>query len=177
MKANGQGGFTLMEMVLSITLIGVAGIAAGMLILQGTRSYEALLEQKEASDQAALSLERLSRELRLLKCSTSGVSCAPEASDIPVMSANELRFVNSEMEGRGLRASGGALMLRYGVGGVDPEFQLASNVSSLSFDYLKTDGTAASTPAELWTIGVNIAFTSGQSVINIKAFVHPRDFR
>lgn len=176
-KSGGQGGFTLMEMVLSITLIGIAGVTAGMLIYQGARAYEANADEKEATDNAVLSLERISRELRLLRCTPSGNSCAPTSSDVPVMRPDELRFVNSVFEGRGLKAIGGELMFRDGAGGTDPEYPLASGVSSLSFEYLKPDGTAAASPAELWTIGVNMVFVSGQTSVNIKAYVHPRELR
>lgn len=172
----GQNGFTLMEMVLSIVLLGIAGVAAGTLIYQGTRSYEALSEESQLSDQAMLSLERVSRELRLMRCAPSGGSCKPTASIVPVMDPAELRFVNSGFEGRGLRADGGALLLRFGVGGADPEYQLASGIS-LTFDYLKADGTPAASPAELWTIGVNMSFSSGQSTMDVRAYVHPRDFK
>jgi|GEM_PF-6081515 prepilin-type N-terminal cleavage/methylation domain-containing protein len=177
MRQNFGKGFTLMELVLSMALLGIAAVTAGMLIYQGTRSFEALSGRKEVTQQATLALERVSRELRVMKCTQSGNSCAPSASDVPVMAATELRFVNSSYEGRGLRLDGTSLMLRDGAGAADPEYALAFGVSSLGFEYLKADGTAAGAASEIWTVNVNMAFSSGQSGIDVKASVHPRGLR
>ncbi|CAG1066288.1 hypothetical protein BAC1_01896 [uncultured bacterium] len=177
MRENSQRGFTLMELVLSMALLGIAAVTAGMLIYQGTRSFEALSDQKEVTQMATLALERVSRELRLMKCTPSGNSCAPSSSDVPVMTANELRFVNSVYEGRGLRLAGTSLMLRDGAGPADPEYVLAAGVSSLAFEYLKADGSPVAVVSELWTVNVNMAFSSGQASIDVKASVHPRGLR
>jgi len=177
MRPSAQNGFTLIEMVLSLVLLGIVAVTAGMLIYQATRSFEALVDQKEVTQQATLALERISRELRQMKCTPSGNACAPSASDVPVMTASELRFLNSNYEGRGLRLDGSTLKLRDGTGAGDPEYALATGVSSLAFEYLKADGTPAASVADLWIITVNMALASGQATLDIKASVHPRGFR
>jgi hypothetical protein len=93
------------------------------------------------------------------------------------MTASELRFLNSNYEGRGLRLSGSTLLLRDGTGAGDPEYALATGVNSLTFEYLKADGTAAASASELWTVSMNLALASGQAAIDVKASVHPRGFR
>lgn len=177
MRQTVQKGFTLMELVLSMAILGIVAVTAGMLIYQGTRSFEALSDQKEVTQMANLALERVSRELKLMKCTPSGNSCAPSATDVPVMTATELRFINSGYEGRGLRLDGTSLMLRDGAGAADPEYALAAGVSSLVFGYSKSDGSAATVVSDIWTVNVNMAFTSGQAAIDVKASVHPRSFR
>ena len=172
-----QKGFTLIELVLSMTLLGIVAVTAGMLIYQGTRSFEALSDQKEVTQRATLALERVSRELRVMKCTTSGNSCAPSGTDVPVMTSTELRFFNSFLEGRGLRLDGTSLMLREGAGAADPEYVLAAGVSSFAFEYLKANGAAAGAVSEIWTVNANMAFTSGQAALDVKASVHPRGFR
>lgn len=177
MNKSTQSGFTLIELILSMVLMGIVAVTAGMLIYQGTRSFEALSDQKEVTQQATLALERVSRELRPMKCTPSGNSCAPSVTDIPVMTVSELRFLNSSYEGRGFRLSGNTLMLRDGTGAGDPEYALATGVSSLTFEYLKSDGTSAASVSELWTVSMNMALASGQATIDVKASVHPRGFR
>lgn len=177
MNTPTQSGFTVIELILSMVLMGIVAVTAGMLIYQGARSFEALSDQKEVTQQATLALERVSRELRPMKCTASGNSCTASASDIPVMTASELRFLNSNFEGRGLRLSGSTLLLRDGTGAGDPEYALATGVSSLTFEYLKADGTAAASVADLWTVSMNMALASGQATIVVKASVHPRSFR
>lgn len=177
MNKSTQSGFTLIELILSMVLLGIVAVTAGMLIYQAARSFEALSDQKEVTQQSTLALERVSRELRPMKCTASGNSCNASASDVPVMTASELRFLNSSYEGRGLRLSGSTLLLRDGTGDSDPEYALATGVSSLTFEYLKSDGTAAASAAELWTVSMNMAIASGQATIAVKASVHPRGFR
>lgn len=173
----GQKGFTLIEMIMSLVLLGIVAITAGMLIYQGTRSYETLSDQKETAQQARLALERISRELRSMRCTTAGNSCTPTATDVPVMTASEVRFVNGSSEGRGLRLDGNTLRLRTGTGASDPEYALATSITALTFEYLKQDGSTASIAGEIWTVNVNMTFTHGQALLPVKASVHPRGFR
>ena len=177
MTLSEKKGFTLIEMALSMALLGIVAVTAGTLIYQGTRSFEALSDQKEVTQQATLAIERASREMRLMACTVSGSSCFPSATDVPVMTVSELRFVNSSYDGRGLRLNGTTLMLRDGTGASDPEYALAQGVSSLTFEYLKADGTAAAAAQEIWTVSVNMVIASGQESAALKASVHPRGFR
>lgn len=172
-----QKGFTLIEMILSIAVLGLAAITIGMLVYQGTRSYGALESQKEIAQQATLAMERISRELRLINCTVSGSSCTASASDILAMAGNEIRFRNTNLEGRGFRLDGGALKARDGSGAVDPEYVLADRVSALTFEYLQDDGSPASAPDEVWMINVEMTLASGASSYPLKAGVHPRSFR
>lgn len=172
-----QKGFTLIEMIMSMVLLGIVGITAGMLIYQGTRSYETLSDQKEVTQQATLALERFSRELRQMKCTPSWNSCTATATDVPVMTATEIRFLNSNNEGRGLRIDGNTLRLRIGVNAADPEYALATGLKSATLEYLKSDGSAASAVSDLWTVNLNMALSSGQADLSVRASVHPRGFR
>lgn len=177
MDLHTQKGFTLIEMIMSMVLLGIVAITAGMLIYQGTRSYEALSDQKEVTQRATLALERVSRELRQLRCTPSGNTCAATATDVPVMTVSEIRFLNSNYEGRGLRVDGNTLRLRLGKNASDPEYALASGLTSATFEYLKADGSAASTAGEIWTINLNMAVASGKADLAVRASVHPRGLR
>lgn len=170
-------GFTLIEMVLSITLLGLVAVTIGMLIYQGTKSYDMLSSQKEIAQQGALAMERLSRELRLVRCTEAGSSCTPSASDILAMTASEVRFVTTDLEGRGFRLDGNTLKARDGSGALDPEYALTDRVTSLTFEYLQDDGSAASTPSEVWLIDVEMTLSDGTESFPLKARVHPRSFR
>ena len=156
--ARNDKGFTLIEMVLSITLIGLVAVTIGMLIYQGTKSYDMLSSQKEIAQQGALAMERLSR-------------------DILAMTASEVRFVTTALEGRGFRLDGGTLRARDGSGAGDPEYALTDRVTSLTFEYLQDDGSAASSPAEVWMIDVEMTLSDGTESFPLKARVHPRSFR
>ncbi|HBG45972.1 MAG TPA: hypothetical protein DDW94_03185 [Deltaproteobacteria bacterium] len=175
--AGRDRGFTLIELVLSITVMGFVAVTLGLLIYQATRSFATLDAQKEIAQQGTLAIERLSRELRLIRCTESGNSCKPASTDITEMTSSEIRFVNTNLEGRGFRLDGSSLRFRDGSGALDPEYVLSDKISSLTFEYLKDDSTAAAATDEVWVINVNMVIASGAESFALKASVHPRSFR
>ncbi|MBI5454740.1 MAG: type II secretion system protein [Deltaproteobacteria bacterium] len=170
-------GFTLIETVMVIVLVGIIGTVVSSLLYQGSKSIEAGDARKELSSQGRLAVERASREMRLMRCTTAGNSCNPQASDITAWTATELRFVTTNYEGRGLRFDAGTLKLRQGSGALDPDDTLANNVSAASFEYLKSDGTPASAVGEIWVINLDMTLSSGTESVPFRASVHPRSFR
>lgn len=175
-RERGEKGFTLIEILMAIVIIGIVSAVAGMMIYQGTRSFWTMDARSVLTSKGLLAIERASRELRLVRCTASGNSCAPQAADITAWTGTEIRFVNTLSEGRGLRLDAGSLKLRQGSGAADPEDALTDNVSALSFEYLKIDGTAAAVVSEIWVINMNLALTSGSESLDFKASVHPRSF-
>lgn len=173
---KGEGGFTLIEVVMAIVIFAVISVAIGSLLYQGSRSFEAMDIRRELTEQGSLATERLTRELRLIRCVSASGSCAPSASDITAMTSTEIRFVNMNNEGKGFRLDANALKLRRGKDATDPEDVLAANVSSLSFEYFKNDGSAAVQASEVWRVKASFTLTSGAESIDFTASVHPRHF-
>ncbi len=170
-------GFTLIELLMVIVLVGIISITVGALIYQGTRSFGDIDILRELEGEGTLALERLSRELRLIRCTQVGNRCTPASSDITQMTSSDIRFYNIFNEGRGFRLDGTTLKLRQGVSDTDTENILCGNVSSLSFEYLKSDRTTATSVGDIWTIVVNLTLLKGTTTLNFKTEVHPRSFR
>ncbi len=61
---DAQAGFTLIELILVITLIGIMAASTAMMVLQGTQAYADLIGRKESLHNARLAMERISREIR-----------------------------------------------------------------------------------------------------------------
>ncbi|MFQ5464975.1 MAG: type II secretion system protein J [Thermodesulfobacteriota bacterium] len=171
-----ERGFTLIEVVMVIVLLAIVGAFAGTLLFQGARSFELMDTRGELTAEGTLAMERISRELHLIGCTTAGSSCAPQATDITAMTATELRFVKTDLQGSGIRLNAGAVKLRQGSGATDPEDVLAASASSLAFEYLKRDGTTAVLVPDLWRINVTLVLASGAESVTFKTSVHPRSF-
>jgi prepilin-type N-terminal cleavage/methylation domain-containing protein len=172
-------GFTLIEIVMVVVIIGIIGLTVGMLMFQGTASLKTMDTRSSLRSLGGLAVERLTRELRGVRCTTVGNSCAPTAAmtDINTWSPTELRYITTEYEGRGVRLSGTDLLLRRGQGAADPEDVLATNLSALTLSYLQSDGTAAASVDAIWIIVADMTFTKDGESVSYRAAVHPRSFR
>jgi prepilin-type N-terminal cleavage/methylation domain-containing protein len=179
LKINSNKGFTLVEIVMTIVLLGIISGIVFITIYQGGKSYGDIYSMNNLSSQDRIAMERLSREIRRVRCTVSGNSCTATASDITEMStSSEFRFVNTIYEGRGFRYDSGsnAIYLRQGSGAGDPEDVLIGNVSAFSFDYLDSDDTTTATVSEVWSIVVNITLSTGGKSVDFKTRIHPRSY-
>lgn len=174
-----ERGVTIIEIIMVIVILGIISGTVAFIMLQGTRSFGAIAVREDLKGGGTLAMERISKEVRLLRCTTVGNACNPTAADITNMTADELRFVNINYEGAGFRRDAGTntLKLRRGSAGGDPEDTLSGDVSSMTFEYLKKDGTAAAAAADVWLINVTMTLSSGGESLTFKASVHPRSFR
>lgn len=174
-----QRGFTLIELVMVIVLLGIVAATVGMIMLQGTRAFESLDVKADLNEKGALAIERVSRGLRRIRCTTAGSSCVPAGTDLTSMGAAEIRFVTTDYEGAGFRydAATGTLKLRDGSGAGDPENDLATDVSAFTLEYLKDDGTTAALSSDVWIINATLTLTKGAETVEYRASVHPRAFR
>lgn len=175
---NTASGFTLIEVVMAIVVMAIIAVGVGSLLYQGTRSFEMLDTRRDLTGQGRLAMERMTREIRLTRCVSGGGACTPTAAEITAMTADELRFVKQDYEGRGFRydAPAQTLYLRQGSTPTDPEDILARNVSAFALGYFKSNGTAATLPAEVWMVNVTMTLSSGAESVDFKASIYPRHF-
>ncbi len=170
-------GFTLIEVIMAIVLIGIVATVVAMTVYQGARAFGQAGARGDLTEEARLAIDRMSKELMFARCLPAGAACAPQAADITVMLAGDMRFVNIENAGRGFRVNAGNLMMRNGVLDADPEDILAGNVSALNFTYLDRNGASAATVSDVWLIGVDVTFSGSGETLNFTANVHPRAIR
>jgi prepilin-type N-terminal cleavage/methylation domain-containing protein len=160
-RLRGELGVTLIELVITIVIIGIIAGITGLLLLSGAQDYAALDTRAELTNQGRLSIERMARELRLIRSAT--------AADIPTMTAAALSFV--DLSGNAVAyASGGGSVTRNGVA-------LASSGSAtLAFSYFQKSGAVAATAAQVWVIQMDMTFTTGAESQSFRVRVHPRNF-
>ncbi|ODS30398.1 MAG: hypothetical protein SCARUB_04496 [Candidatus Scalindua rubra] len=80
---GGEAGFTLVELIISIVLVSIAGLFIFQIVSQSISVYAKMSSRKERADNAVLSLERMSREIR-------------DAKNIVSAGSNKLTFEKKE---------------------------------------------------------------------------------
>lgn len=133
-KKTGEQGFTLIEVLLSLVMLGMITLAAAELLSMGARSAERVTVRQEMIAQARYGIERMTNEILKLK-----------SSDITTIAADRLDFNDS---------SGTATNFRVAtVSGVTQVMRgndlLIPNANALSFTYLDKDGNATATIANI----------------------------
>jgi prepilin-type N-terminal cleavage/methylation domain-containing protein len=60
-----EKGYTLIELILVIVILGILSVLVGVPLLQGARGWKAVSTRKEATQFARLGMDRMARELRM----------------------------------------------------------------------------------------------------------------
>lgn len=174
---SGTSGFTIIEIIMVIVLLGIITTVAGMLIFQGSKSYWTEEIRKDITTQGRYAVERMAREIRNIDCVVSGNNCRPTAATITSFTASELRFFNTGKLGRGFRLNSTNLELCRNSTSCATADVLASNVSSLSFQYLDKDGNTTATVGSIWSIVASLTLTRENQSVDFRIQIHPRAFK
>ncbi len=164
-------GFTLVEIVITIVLVGIlAGIAA-MIILQGVRAYSDEQSRSDVHYQARLATERMVREIRLMRSRT--------AADIPTMSVATLMYTDINGVQMGFRLNGGAGAVERTENNGTTWQALAINITAPGgniFTYFDSAGAVTASQADLWFVQMEFTATQGSESVTMRTAVHPRNF-
>lgn len=165
---RGEAGFTLIELVITIVLVGIIAGTAGMLLIKGTQAYIDEDRRSAATSQARLGLERMAREIRSI----------PQANAIGGPIANpsgSLAF--SDMGGLAITyAYNGATSTLSRTEGAGPPMSLAEGVTTLEFRHYDKGGALTTTPANIWQVQIDLTVTKGGETQAFRVRVYPRNF-
>lgn len=157
-----ERGFTLVEVVLVVVLLSLFGALFGLGFVASTRATLAVDTRKEALQNARVALDRMAREVRMIRSATA----ADITTTIPT--ASDLQFTDTYGNAIQFQLTGGNILRNADI--------LAGNVTALTFSYLKNDGTAAASEAEIWRIVMDLTVTVGTESVQLRTEVHPANF-
>ncbi len=159
-------GFSLLEMVMVIVVLGIVAAVAAPFMSAGFNAYFTGKDISETDWQARVALERMSRELRSVR--------AP--ADLIITSASDITF--TDVDGNSTRyCMGGVGGCPGAVGELTRNTQpLATGISALTFSFLTKTGATTAVAASVFYISVAFTATQGTIVKSFQTTVSPRNF-
>lgn len=152
-----QRGFSLIEMVLVIVIVGIIASVGAQLMGTGFQLYFTGRDTLSVDAQARLALERMTRELRTVRPAT-GLTMTP---------ATQITFTDETGTAVQYILGGGNLMRNTQV--------LAGGVTGLGFVYLDRAGAVTATAAQVFYISVQFTVTQGEVISTYRATISPRN--
>ena len=136
-KSLNNHGYTLIEMVIVIVILGIIGAFTFQMVAAGVQAFKKSSARKDLLDQGRLALERMVRELRdgkeITDCSSSSITFKKAH---PAQAADNIEEVKFELDGTDLKRVGDP-------SGVAQTAVLATNVTSFQVGEAGGGGTFA----------------------------------
>lgn len=138
MAAKNQRGFTLIELVIALTLVSIISVAMAKLLMQGYMTYITAKSVSESDWQAFLALNTLASDLREVRSPNDITSASTSALTFTTISGTSVQYQLSS-----------TTLLRNTI-------TLATGVESVSFSYLDASGAVTSTPSLIRYVVINL---------------------
>ncbi len=158
-----EKGFTLIETILTIIVVGIIAGVSGQVLMRGIDAYSLITNRKDALQHARVGMDRMVNEL-LLVSSTKVTSISDARIDFRDVNGSATSFKRQNMYG--------TLDLVRG-----SDF-LAGQIYLLDFDFFKSDGTNAVWPADMRRISIELTTQAigGYGTVPLRTEVFPRNF-
>jgi len=155
-KQSQASAYTLVEMVTVLMIMSIIGLTASYVIIESAKVYARTVPAMDASYKANLAAERMKREIRDLKSTSSITTLGATAFTFDDSSDNTIAYSLS-----------GTDLLRNGD-------LLAKGTTDLSFSYWKDDGTTASSASDLHFVEVALTVQTGNEPYAVQMAAFPR---
>lgn len=172
-------GFTLVELVVSMTVGVIISGSAGLLIWNAARIRTEVAGRTEIADSAAAALECLVRYVREIpqdECPGNPSPCLLGHSQVSTATATEIRFGNT-----GFRLNGSQLEMT--LNGAANWYPVAKDVSEFSLAYYSRTGTALSSfplsqadRESIRRIHITLGVTRSSTTVKVRTGIYLRSF-
>jgi prepilin-type N-terminal cleavage/methylation domain-containing protein len=169
-------GFTLIEAIITIVIVGIISGIAALIILEGVKASAKEQNLSGVHYQARIAMERMAREIRLIRWNTTLAQ-----ADITTMAATDLIFCDVTGKAVEFQLAGTALNRRESATCSPPAWGgwstlSSSGVNPLTFTYLDSTGVGGATAANLWFVDISLTDTQGSDSLQMRSRVHPMNF-
>lgn len=153
-----QYGFSLMEIVLGIVLLGILGISGTRMISGSFYTTQVISKGHMTNSMARYAMERMARDIREISYDT-----ANDLLGITSMSGSQLTFTKSGL-GSGTTSvnfTHSNPTLSMTVAGTSAT--LATDITSFTFSYLNASGGTASLPNDVRVVRITLTATPAEA--------------
>jgi type II secretory pathway pseudopilin PulG len=162
-----RDGITLIEMVLGMVLIGIVALVVANALSTGITGFFVVDNRKEALDQGRLAMDRMAKEIRNVRNSTS------------VTTGNSTQFCFTDTESTQINYSYSGTDIKRDTGNctAGSGATLSASIASFSFAYIQANGTEVSTFSSVTTKKIKIitASTVSGETVTLQTEVWPRN--
>jgi prepilin-type N-terminal cleavage/methylation domain-containing protein len=158
LAAKAVRGFTLIEMIIVITIIAVISVMAGQVVASGLKMMLTAQQVVDADWQAKLALESMVREIRNIR----------SRADMTTTSSTTLAFNDINGDAITYAYSGGALTKNSQI--------IASGVASFSFTYYDVNYNTTTTPANVAIVYMQIGINADNSNTTYQTQLYLRNY-
>lgn len=175
-KSRGVKGFTLIEIIITMLLVGVLAAVGGMAIVRAINGYVAVKENSAATQKAQMAMSRITREITEM----INVSSAASNATLPITGASNCNSATDCV--RTIGWDSGAIKIANGSGtSLASGDILINNVSSFNLEYWNRTTNATTWPTgndgNLTAVKVDMIITrsDGTALPPFSVMVHPRN--
>jgi len=155
MMRKGQNGFTLMELVITLTMLALLAMVAGPYLGNGVRAYNATASAIYTLGELRSSSERLVREIREIRNTGAYEILSPVSS-----TNNILSFRKTDTETVTIDTDASLLRLAYASVNTATAYTLSDKLDSITFKYWQADGVTTASS------NLDVAFIQFELVLN-----------
>lgn len=156
MRGQSQTGFTLIEAVVAIVVLGLLTVAAMPMLENALRAYQATNNSVAILGKLRYATERLARELREVRHNGASYDLNMSAT-APVFTRVDGATTRVVTVAQG----GGAVTLSYDTPAVNPAPILTDELGTLSFSYFDQDGVATASSVAVRSVEIYLALVRG----------------